>query len=192
MAKRLSLQILIGLVLGVAVGWGVNLVIADGSPAGQARLADIAGYLSLITTVFLRLIKMIIAPLVFSTLVAGIAHMGDTAALGRIGHALARLVHRREPRVAHARPAAGQPVPARRRARVSPLPPPTAASGVEHGAFNLEDFVTHIVPASIIEAMAKNEILQIVVFSIFFGVAITAVGERGRPHRARRRSARRR
>ena len=181
MAKRLSLQILIGLVLGVAVGWGVNLAIADGSPAGQARLADIAGYLSLITTVFLRLIKMIIAPLVFATLAAGIAHMSDTSALGRIamrslgwfiGASLVSLTLGLL-LVNLFQPGAGL--------EFTPPAAPAAAGGVERGAFNLADFITHIVPASMIEAMAKNEILQIVVFSIFVGVAITAVGKRAAP-----------
>ena len=85
MAKRLTLYILIGLVLGLAVGWGLHLAIDDGTPASAAQLEGIAGYFSIITTLFLRLIKMIIAPLVFSTLVVGIAHMGDTGALGRVG-----------------------------------------------------------------------------------------------------------
>ena len=62
-----------------------------------------------------------------------------------------------------------------------PLPPATAASGVETAAFNLKDFVSHLVPQSIFEAMSNNEILPIVIFSIFFGVALTSIGERGKP-----------
>ncbi|MFX5821159.1 cation:dicarboxylase symporter family transporter, partial [Acinetobacter baumannii] len=62
-----------------------------------------------------------------------------------------------------------------------PLPPVDAASGVEKAAFNLKDFFTHVFPASGIEAMAKNEILQIVIFSLFIGVALTAVGEKAKP-----------
>ena len=62
-----------------------------------------------------------------------------------------------------------------------PIPPATAASGVETAAFNLKDFVSHLVPQSIFEAMSSNEILPIVIFSIFFGVALTSVGERGKP-----------
>ena len=62
-----------------------------------------------------------------------------------------------------------------------PIPPASAASGVETAAFNLKDFVSHVVPASIFDAMSTNEILPIVVFSVFFGVALTATGERGRP-----------
>src|SRR5690348_757549 len=85
MAKRLTGYILIALVLGIIAGWAINAAVADGTPASAERLKAIADYLSIVTTLFLRLIKMIIAPLVFSTLVAGIAHMGDVAALGRVG-----------------------------------------------------------------------------------------------------------
>ena len=85
MAKRLTYWILIALVLGVVVGWALNYFQGDGTPEGGPVVKEIARYLSILTTIFLHLIKMIIAPLVFSTLVVGIAHMGDTAALGRVG-----------------------------------------------------------------------------------------------------------
>src|SRR4029078_12924817 len=85
MAKNLTRFILLALVLGLIAGWAINAAIDDGTPESAARLKSIADYLSIVTTLFLRLIKMIIAPLVFSTLVAGIAHMGDIAALGRVG-----------------------------------------------------------------------------------------------------------
>ena len=180
MAKRLTMFIIIGLVLGLIVGWGLNAALDDGSAASAAHLKEIAGYFSILTTIFLRLIKMIIAPLVFSTLVAGIAHMGDTGALGRIGlRSLGWficaslmsltigliLVHLLQPGIG----------------LNLAIPPAEAASGVDKAAFNLNNFFTHIVPASMIEAMATNEILQIVVFSVFVGVAITAVGEAARP-----------
>jgi Na+/H+-dicarboxylate symporter len=133
-----------------------------------------------VTTLFLRLIKMIIAPLVFSTLVVGIAHMGDTGALGRVGlRSLGWficasllsltlgliLVNVLQPGVGLA----------------LAIPPATASSGVDRAAFDLAKFITHIVPDSMIAAMAGNEILQIVVFSVFVGVAITAVGEKAAP-----------
>ena len=180
MAKQLTRFILIALVLGVIAGWAVNAAIDDGTPASAAQLKDIADYLSIVTALFLRLIKMIIAPLVFSTLVAGIAHMGDVAALGRVGvrsiawFILASLVSLTLGLllVSALHPGVGLNLP---------LPPTTAASGVETAAFNLKDFVTHIVPASIFEAMSTNEILPIVVFSMFFGIALTAVGEKGKP-----------
>ena len=180
MAKRLTRYILIALVLGIIAGWAINAAIDDGTPGSSARLKDIADYLSIVTTLFLRLIKMIIAPLVFSTLVSGIAHMGDVAALGRVGvRSLAWficaslvsltlgliLVHLFAPGVG----------------LNLALPVATAASGVETAGFNLNDFVTHVVPASIFEAMSKNEILPIVIFSLFFGVALTAIGDKGKP-----------
>jgi Na+/H+-dicarboxylate symporter len=180
MAKRLTRYILIALVLGVIAGWAVNAAIDDGTPASAARLKAIADYLSIVTALFLRLIKMIIAPLVFSTLVAGIAHMGDIAALGRVGvrslgwFILASLVSLTLGLilVTLLHPGVGLNLP---------IPPATAASGVETAAFNLKDFVSHLVPASIFEAMSTNEILPIVIFSVFFGVALTAVGEKGKP-----------
>ncbi|RZM09955.1 MAG: dicarboxylate/amino acid:cation symporter, partial [Sphingomonas sp.] len=180
MAKRLTYWILAGLVLGAFVGLSFNGWIDDGSPAAAARLETIAGYFGIITTLFLRLIKMIIAPLVFSTLVVGIAHMGDTGALGRIGlrsllwfigASLVSLllgmllVNLLQPGVGLA----------------LAVPAASTASGVAHGPFDFGNFVSHIVPASMIAAMAENEILQIVVFSVFVGVAITAVGEPAQP-----------
>jgi Na+/H+-dicarboxylate symporter len=180
MAKRLTRYILIALVLGLIAGWAINAAIDDGTPASAEQLKSIADYLSIVTALFLRLIKMIIAPLVFSTLVAGIAHMGDVAALGRVGvrslawFIVASLVSLTLGLILVnlLQPGVGLNLP---------IPPATAESGVETAAFNLKDFVSHLVPASIFEAMSTNEILPIVIFSIFFGVALTAIGERGKP-----------
>ncbi|MBY0520911.1 MAG: dicarboxylate/amino acid:cation symporter, partial [Sphingomonas sp.] len=187
MAKRLTLYIMIGLVLGLVVGWALNTAIADGTPEATARLKEIASWFSIVTTIFLRLIKMIIAPLVFSTLVVGIAHMGDTGALGRIGARTMGwfisaslisltlglvLFHTIEFVINLVAPGQGFGFK---------LPPPTETIGLDKAAFNLTNFITHIVPSSIVEAMAGNEIIQIVVFSIFAGVALTAIGERGAP-----------
>jgi Na+/H+-dicarboxylate symporter len=179
-AKRLTQFILLALVLGIIAGWAINYAIDDGTPASAERLTSIAEYLSIVTTLFLRLIKMIIAPLVFSTLVAGIAHMGDLAALGRVGvRSLAWFVGASLVSltlglilVTALHPGVGLNLP---------IPPATAASGVETAAFNLKDFVSHLVPQSIFEAMSTNEILPIVIFSLFFGVALTAVGDKGTP-----------
>jgi Na+/H+-dicarboxylate symporter len=126
------------------------------------------------------LIKMIIAPLVLSTMVVGIAHMGDTAALGRVGFkavgwfVCASLVSLTLGLilVTILRPGVGLGLP---------LPATTAASGVDRASFDFVTFVTHIFPESMVAAMANNLILQIVVFSLFLGVAITAVGEPARP-----------
>ena len=180
MAKRLTGFILLGLLAGIAVGLTLHRLLDDGTPAAAARLKDVAGYFSILTTVFLRLIKMIIAPLVFATLVAGVAQMGDTRALGRVGGraigwfigmslvsltlglVLVTVLH----------PGTGVHLDA---AAAS------ADAGVKTDAFTLAGFVTHIVPQSMIDAMATNEILQIVVFSLFIGVAITTVGAPAAP-----------
>ena len=180
MAKRLTTYILIGLVVGLIIGLALNAQLDDGTAAGTAAAKEAAGYFSIITTLFLRLIKMIIAPLVFSTLVVGIAHMGDTAALGRVGaKALAWFVTASLISLSLGlflvnllQPGVGLELA---------IPAATESSGVAKAAFNLKDFVTHVVPSSMVEAMATNEILQIVVFSLFVGVAITAVGEKAAP-----------
>jgi Na+/H+-dicarboxylate symporter len=180
LAKKLTRYILFALVLGIVAGWATNAAIDDGSARSAAQLKEIADYLSIVTALFLRLIKMIIAPLVFSTLVAGIAHMGDIAALGRVGlRSLVWFIGASLVSltlglilVSILQPGVGLDLA---------IPPATAASGVETAAFSLKEFVTHLVPASIFEAMASNEILPIVIFSIFFGVALTAVGKAGEP-----------
>jgi len=180
LAKRLTRYIILALILGIIAGWAINAAIDDGTPASAARLKSIADYLSIVTTLFLRLIKMIIAPLVFSTLVAGIAHMGDVAALGRVGvrsilwFILASLVSLTLGLIVVTllHPGVGLNLA---------IPAAANASGLETAAFNLKDFVSHLVPQSIFEAMSTNEILPIVIFSLFFGIALTAVGEKGRP-----------
>jgi Na+/H+-dicarboxylate symporter len=171
--NRLTVYILIGLVLGVVVGF-----IANQNLANPSTFAD---YLSLISSLFLRLIKMIIAPLVFSTLVVGIARMGDAKEVGRIGIKamgwfviasvlslslgliLVNLFRPGDAMVGHL-PTAGATV-----------------SGIATSSLTLKEFITHLVPTSIADGMAKNEILQIVVFSLFFGTAAAAVGARAHP-----------
>jgi Na+/H+-dicarboxylate symporter len=140
----------------------------------------VAGYFTLVTDLFLRLIKMIIAPLVFSTLVAGIAHLGDTSAVGRVGLrtlgwfvlASAASLLLGMVMVSLLQPGANLGLP---------LPAATAPGAVQATALNLKDFITHLVPKSPFEALANNEILQILVFSAFFGIAVAAVGEAARP-----------
>ena len=175
MNKHFTLYILAAMFLGVIVGWAIFEFVPDA--AGQQQWAD---NFKIVTDVFLRLIKMIIAPLVFATLVAGIAHFGDTSALGRVGLktmgwflaasllslTLGAII------VSLLQPGVGLGLP---------LPPVDATSGLKTSEFTLRDFITHLVPKSIVEAMANNEILQIVIFSIFFGVAVAALGEQGKP-----------
>ncbi|MBK1968038.1 MULTISPECIES: dicarboxylate/amino acid:cation symporter [Brevundimonas] len=170
--KRLFAYFIIGaMVLGVLTGWGLNHFLT----ADQASSA--ASNLNLITDVFLRLIKMIIAPLVFTTLVAGIAHMEDAASVGRIGvktmtwfigASIVSLVLGLV-MVQLLQPGANMH-----------LPEAVAASApaASTDAFSLHGFITHLVPTSIFDAMAKNEILQIVVFSVFVGTAVAALDDK--------------
>jgi Na+/H+-dicarboxylate symporter len=172
MGKRLTLFILIGLIAGVVVGYVLNTGIDD-----AAQRQQVASYFSVIADMFLRLIRMIIAPLVFSTLVVGIAHLGDTAAIGRIGvrtigwFIVAGLLSLL---LGMAAGAVLQPGASLELA----VPAADATSEVQTSALGIREFVTHLVPRSIVEAMATNEILQIVVFSVFFGVGIGAIGKR--------------
>ncbi|WP_419826779.1 dicarboxylate/amino acid:cation symporter [Sphingomonas sp.] len=175
MARRLTFTIVGAMIAGILAGLALRAAIAE-----PAALKDAAAYLTIVTDLFLRLVKMIVAPLVFATLVAGVAHMGDTAALGRIGartlgwfvgaslvSLLLGLVM-----VNLLRPGARTGLP---------LPPVGEGTGIARPAFDLHDFLVHIVPASVVQAMADNDILPIVVFSVFFGVALAVIGEAGRP-----------
>src|SRR5574343_556143 len=164
--NRLTTWIGCALVLGVIVGYACNTLAA--SPA-QAK--EIASYFSILTDIFLRLIKMIIAPLVFATLVAGLAGMGDSKTVGRIGaKALGWFVGASFCSLLLGLVFANLLQPG---AHLGvPLPDVGAATNLKTGALNLKDFITHVFPKNIFEAMAANEILQILVFSVFFGLAL--------------------
>src|SRR6187549_1587057 len=172
MGRKLTLYIVVAMVLGIAVGFALNQSFAADDPT----LLQTADYLKLLPDVFLKLIKMIIAPLVFGTIVAGIAGMGDSAALGRIGgRALAWFVSASLLSLSLGlllvnllRPGVGLSLTA------------TAEVGeLATKDFTLRHFVLEIVPTSAFDAMAQNNILQILVFSLFVGVALSALRERG-------------
>ena len=172
--NRLTTWILVGLVLGIATGYVANTQLAD--PKG------FADGMSLVTTLFLRLIKMIIAPLVFSTLVVGIAKMGDAAEVGRIGvKALGWFIIASLLSLTLGLILVNLFRPGDAMALSGTLPATGASSGISASGLTLKDFITHLVPTSIFDGMAKNEILQIVIFSIFFGTGAAAVGERTGP-----------
>ena len=175
MANRLTRNIMIGLVLGILVGALIHAQITD-----PALLESISKWLGLVTKVFLRLIKMIIAPLVFATLVSGIAHMGDKAALGRVGAKTIGwffgativslslgmvLVNLLQPGVG---------------ANFT-LPPADAVSGITKPSSDIFTIVAEMFPQSIAEAMSNNTILPIVIFSLFFGVGVTTAGPKAAP-----------
>jgi Na+/H+-dicarboxylate symporter len=172
--NRLTTYIIVGLVLGIVVG-----AIANTNLANPAGFADA---MSLVTTLFLRLIKMIIAPLVFSTLVVGIAKMGDVNEVGRIGvKALGWFIIASVISLSLGLVLVNLFRPGDAMALTNLVPAAGTASGITTSSLTLKEFVTHLVPSSIVDGMAKNEILQIVIFSIFFGTAAAAVGERSKP-----------
>ncbi|KAF4513779.1 UNVERIFIED_CONTAM: hypothetical protein B566_EDAN011700 [Ephemera danica] len=164
--NRLTTWIGISLVLGVIVGYACNTLAP--SPAVAKELA---GYFSILTDIFLRMIKMIIAPLVFATLVAGLANMGDSRAVGRIGgRALGWFIGASFCSLLIGLVFANVLRPGD--ALGVPLPESVAGLNLKTNALNLKDFITHVFPKSIMEAMATNEILQILVFAVFFGLAL--------------------
>jgi Na+/H+-dicarboxylate symporter len=133
---------------------------------------------TILSDIFLRLIKMIVAPLVFTTLVVGVAKVGDIKAVGRIGGKTLLwflsatlvslllgmiLVNLFKPGIT----------------MHIPLPDSHLGTEIKKTALSLKDFITHVVPRSFTESMANNEILQIVIFSMFFGVATAAIGKQG-------------
>lgn len=166
--KKLLKFILVAMVSGILIGWLFH------SNLSTTQTENIASYLKILTDVFLRLIKMIIAPLVFATIVSGLISMGKSSSLGSItlkamswfigaslislllGMGLANLFQ----------PGVGMNLP---------IPTATVDVGVTATNLSLQGFITHIFPKSFAEAMANNEILQILVFSIFFGSALAYV-----------------
>jgi len=172
--NRLTLYIIIAMVAGIALGFILNQNISTKTPEAQAKLLE---PFSLLADIFLRLIKMIVAPLVFTTLVVGVAKQGDIKTVGRIGGKTLLwfvggsfvslflgmvLVNFFQPGAAMHLPIPDQP-----------------AASAATSSLSLKDFIGHIFPTSLFDAMAKNEILQVVVFSLFFGIATAAMGEKG-------------
>ncbi|MFM9898127.1 dicarboxylate/amino acid:cation symporter [Sphingorhabdus sp.] len=176
MDKRLTLWILAGMILGVAVGYTVHQNFAPDS----TQFEYLTKTFKLLSDIFLNLIKLLVAPLILSTIVVGIAHMGDSSALGRIGFraitwfiiasfisiGLGLLM------VNLFQPGIGAPV-----ATISNA----AATIGEVKKLDFWEFFLSIFPKNAFEAMATNNILQILVFALFAGIALSALGEKGAP-----------
>ncbi|HET9057204.1 MAG TPA: dicarboxylate/amino acid:cation symporter [Chitinophagaceae bacterium] len=174
--NRLTILILIAMFLGGVVGYVVHI------KTSAAFISSFSANIKLLTTIFLRLVQMIIAPLVFSTLVVGIAKLGDIKTVGRVGgkallwfitaSLFSLLIGMMW--VNFFKPGSGF--------ALSDVSSQSAADVIgKTKSFSLDEFVKHVFPKSVIEAMASNEILQIVVFSIFFGVAAASIGDYSKP-----------
>ncbi len=161
----LIVQIFSGMLLGILVGYFWK---------------DMAGHFQILSDIFMRLIKMIIAPLVFSVLVVGIAKVGDFKSVGRIG--IKTLLYFTSAAILSlllglllvnlTKPGVGMALQ---------IPNSSAVTGIEKAkSFNATTFIEHMIPSSIADAMAKNDILPIVVFALFFGVGVASIGKSGK------------
>jgi Na+/H+-dicarboxylate symporter len=174
--SRLTLYILVAMVLGIIAGYYVH------ESYSATTIKTFSDNIKLLTTIFLRMVQMIIAPIVFATLVVGIARLGDMKTVGRVGgkamlwFITASLVSLGLGLVLVNifKPGVGVDINNTDMAAVNDLLEKSKG-------FSLAKFVEHVVPRSVIEAMANNEILQLVVFSVFFGIALTAIGKKGEP-----------
>src|SRR5262245_40806224 len=174
--NRLTIYILFAMALGVAVGFIIH---KNASPEFIQKFSD---NIKLLTTIFLRLVQMIIAPLVFCTLVVGIAKLGDLKTVGRVGgKALAWFITASLVSLLLGMLLVNVFKPG----SVIDLSNADTAGAKDligkTQEFSLARFVEHVVPKSVFEAMATNEILQLVVFSIFFGIAATALHSYAKP-----------
>jgi len=175
-SSKLTILVFAALCLGIVAGLAGHALIRD-----PHTVEAIGGWLDLVTEVFLRAIKMLIAPLVISTLLSGIARAAETGALGRIAlraiswfitASIASLligltiVELQAPGVGLHLTAAAS----------------SAADGIARAAPpTFSGFIEHLLPNSIIEAMSANQVLQIVMFTLVAGVALARIGEKGAP-----------
>lgn len=174
-SNRLTLYIIIAMIAGVILGYFVH------ENASVDTIQHFSKNLKLFTTIFLRLVQMIIAPLVFSTLVVGIAKLGDLKTVGRVGgKALLWFISASLVSLLLGmllvnvfQPGKGIDLSNADITGAQDLVGKTQE-------FSIQKFVEHVFPKSVIDAMATNEILQLVVFSIFFGVATAALGEKAK------------
>ncbi len=171
-SNKLTLYILVAMILGAILGYIIN------KNYDAVYIEKFSNNIKLLTTIFLRLVQMIIAPLVFTTLVVGIAKLGDLKTVGRVGgkamlwfitaslvSLLIGLVL-----VNIFKPGLGIDLSNADMSGAKDVMGKTQT-------FSMINFIEHVFPKSMFEAMANNEILQIVIFSIFFGVAAAAIGE---------------
>ena len=188
--QNLTWYIIAAMILGAITGQLIHIYFpetiqikdASGALKDIVRSEHIGQYFKILTGVFLRLVQMIIAPLVITTLIVGIAKMGNLKAVGRVGGrsmiwffsaSLASLLLGLM-LVNYFKPGESLHL------NINALDTSAAADVIgKTQSFSVQHFIEHLFPKSIFEALATNEILQIVVFSIFFGIALTQYGEKG-------------
>lgn len=172
--NKLTRNIFLALIIGIGLGFICNVY--QDAPLSKG----IVEYTPLLSDIFLNLVKMIIAPLVFATLVVGVAKLGDIKSVGRIGGKtmiwfvsasfvslfLGMIL------VNIFKPGVNMNIE---------LPKEAVDLGLEKSAVSVKEFIKHVFPKSIFDAMSKNEILQIIVFSLFFGLAAANIGDAGKP-----------
>ena len=174
--SNLTFQILIAMVLGAILGVFIH------NNWSEESAKEFSAYIKILATIFIRLVQMIISPLVFTTLVVGIAKLGDIKSVGRIGGKamgwfftasfISLLIGLFWVNVLQ--PGVGL--------HLSNIDISTASEVTEKTTiFSAQNFIEHIIPKSIFEAMSENEILQIVIFSIFFGLAAASIGDHAKP-----------
>lgn len=173
--NKLFIAIVAGLLLGVALGGLVHYQHAE-SAEGFAKNIKLLG------TIFIRLVQMIIAPLVFCTLVPGVAKMGDMKMVGRVGgKAMAWFISASLMSLLLGMLLVNWLQPGKNTSISMADVKPADDLVSNTNAFSLEQFVTHVVPKSIFEALATNDILQIVIFAILFGIALASMGKVAEP-----------
>jgi Na+/H+-dicarboxylate symporter len=192
MKLNITWKIFMGMALGIIVGYLIrnhfdmgqlglakDAVLTTEQTEANDSIKSWSTYLQLLSKIFLRMIQMILGPLVFSILTVGVAKLGDFKVVGRIGiktlgyFYFATILSLVTGLVA---------VNILKPGKVMTLDVPSSGTdtGIEAKKMTLENFVTHVFPKSIFEALATNEVLQIVVFSLFFGVALAAIGDKGK------------
>jgi Na+/H+-dicarboxylate symporter len=192
MKLNITWKIFIGMTLGIIVGYFIHnhfdlgqfsikdaALLTPEQVKANEGVKDWSSYLQLLSKIFLRLIQMILGPLVFSILSVGIAKLGDFKVVGRVGlktlgyFYFATILSLITGMIA---------VNVMKPGKVMTLDLPSTGTdtGVEAKKMTLDNFITHVFPKSIFEALSTNEVLQIVVFSLFFGIALAAIGEKGK------------
>jgi Na+/H+-dicarboxylate symporter len=192
MKLNITWKIFIGMALGIVVGYFIrnyfdvgqfglakDAVLTPEQAEANESIKSWSTYLQLLSKIFLRMIQMILGPLVFSILTVGVAKLGDFKVVGRIGiktlgyFYFATILSLVTGLIA---------VNILKPGKVMTLDVPSSGTdtGIEAKKMTLENFVTHVFPKSIFEALATNEVLQIVVFSLFFGIALAAIGDKGK------------